>query len=402
MLRLAAIFVAVVTVTASSGVAQAAPTLTYQQIAALSPADQAAILDPLRAVASAAGAVGRTKGSELLAGIQIDAPSRTVNVFLTDTSRQAEFLAAMHAASPTADLKPARFRTSKYSLASLRTAAARLITRPGLESVAVNPDGSGLRARAYNAANTRQTLTGLVEGIPVVVEQAAADVTNLSRTRDTPDWISGEALTWTYTESRFFYDCTSGLPLRRNADGAPFLVTAAHCYPDGAAVFTGRLSGGSNYVGYVAYRDSWNDAIAIDTGYTGWTASQEWDGPAEGAPTQHVYDVEGSDWSYNGDMTCQDGFNVGIRCGLLVTNGLVYWTAPDGATHIGVEAVQVDGQVAGWDGDSGGLVFALVAANGGPGRQARGIVSLRYDWQILRWTEAPAIMSSFGMYLAPG
>ena len=49
MLRLAAIFVAVVTVTASSGVALAAPTLTYQQIAALSPADQAAILDPLRA-----------------------------------------------------------------------------------------------------------------------------------------------------------------------------------------------------------------------------------------------------------------------------------------------------------------------------------------------------------------
>jgi hypothetical protein len=74
----------------------------------------------------------------------------------------------------------------------------------------------------------------------------------------------------------------------------------------------------------------------------------------------------------------------------------------DGVTHIGVEAVQVDGQVAGWDGDSGGLVFALVAANGGTGRQARGIVSLRYDWVTLRWTEAPAIMSSFGMYLAPG
>jgi len=27
---------------------------------------------------------------------------------------------------------------------------------------------------------------------------------------------------------------------------------------------------------------------------------------------------------------------------------------------------------------------------------------MRYKYENLRWTEAPAIMSSFGMYLAPG
>jgi len=401
--RVTAIAVALITVTATSGVAQAAPTLTYQQIVALSPEDQASILDPLRAVANAAGAVGRAKGSDLLAGIQINAPLRTVDIFLTDTSRQADFLSAMRAADPAADFAPARFHPGSYSIANLKTAAARLVTQPGLESVAVNPDGSGLRVRAFNAAKTKQSLTSVFEGIPVVVEQAAADVTNLSRTRDTADWISGEALTWTNTPSNKFFDCTSGLPLRRISDGVPFLVTAAHCYPDLADVYTGRQNGNRNYVGYVAYRDSWNDAIGIDTGFTGLTASQEWDGPARGAPTQHVYDVEGTAWSYSGDATCQDGFETGIRCGLVVTNSVIYWTDPDnGSVHIGVEAHQVDGLLAGDTGDSGGLVFALVALNGGVSREARGIVSVRYKFENLRWTEAPAILSSFGMYLAPG
>lgn len=153
-------------------------------------------------------------------------------------------------------------------------------------------------------------------------------------------------------------------------------------------------------LGYVAYRSDLNDAVAIDTGDTGETASQEWDGPGEGAAPQHVYDVDGSNWSWAGDMTCQDGFNVGIRCGLLVTDGFLYWNDPtNGIQHAGVEAHQVDGMVAGWGGDSGGLVFALV--NGGTSREARGIVSMRHDWENLRWTEAPPIMSAFEMYLAP-
>jgi hypothetical protein len=197
-------------------------------------------------------------------------------------------------------------------------------------------------------------------------------------------------------------DCTSGLPLRRNSDGRSFLVTAGHCYGDGETVYTGWEGGGRNLIGYLTYRSLLYDAVAIDTGYTGETASQEWDGPGVGAPTQHVYDVDGSDWSYTGDMTCQDGYNVGIRCGLLVISGFLYWNDPtSGVQHAGVEAHQVDGMTAGYGGDSGGLVFALVNANGGVTRQARGIVSMRRDWDYLRWTEAPPIMSSFGMYLAP-
>jgi hypothetical protein len=107
-----------------------------------------------------------------------------------------------------------------------------------------------------------------------------------------------------------------------------------------------------------------------------------------------VYDVAGYNWSYNGDMTCQDGLSIGIRCGLLVTNGYIIWTElATGAQHVGVQANQVDDHVAGLEGDSGGLVFALV----GWGREARGIVSARWRDTNLRWTEAPAIFSSMGM-----
>jgi hypothetical protein len=221
-------------------------------------------------------------------------------------------------------------------------------------------------------------------------------------TRDTPSWISGEALGYSGTSGNGRgYECTSGLPARRSSDGRSFLITAAHCpFADGATVYTGWEGGGRNVVGTAAVRDNLYDAVAIDTGNTGQTASREWDGPAEGAFGQHVYDVAGIAWSFTGDMACQDGFTSGVKCGLLVTSGYVEWVDLDNDfLHVGVEAHQVDGQLAGQGGDSGGLVFALTSAS--PPRQARGIVSFRRNYEWIRWTEAPAILSALGMYLAP-
>jgi hypothetical protein len=216
--------------------------------------------------------------------------------------------------------------------------------------------------------------------------------------RDTPDRISGAGLSSANTSQGKAFDCTMGLPARRDSDGASFMISAAHCWGDGSTIYTGWQGGGRDQIGYVAFHDDWNDAAAIALDY-GQTASQEWDGPANGSPTQHVYDVSGYDWSYWGDMTCQDGLSVGIRCGLLVTNGYIIWTDPvTNAQHAGVEAHQVDGLTAGFGGDSGGLVFALFDW----GRQARGIVSARWQDTNLRWTEAPPIFSSMGMDLAPG
>lgn len=78
----------------SAGAAQAKPTpLTYQQIAALPLDEQAVILDPLRALANAAGEVGRSQWASVYSGIQIDASARTVTIYLTDLRVKSAFLA---------------------------------------------------------------------------------------------------------------------------------------------------------------------------------------------------------------------------------------------------------------------------------------------------------------------
>jgi len=123
--------------------------------------------------------------------------------------------------------------------------------------------------------------------------------------------------------------------------------------------------------------------------------SLEWDGPP--GPNANVLDVSGSAFSFNGDMTCQDGYTSGIVCGLRVDNDFVTWTGSNGVTHDGVEAHQVNGGTAARGGDSGGLVFALLSGNV---RQARGINSFG-GGNLLRWTEAPFIFSTLSMSLAP-
>ncbi|MFE9692532.1 hypothetical protein [Micromonospora sp. NPDC005806] len=389
------------------GLAHAEPSgLTYEQIAALPQAEQARILDPLRAVAQAADQVGKAGWSSLYSGLEIDASAGKVTVYLTDLSRQGDFVAAARKQDSKADLRLARFAQGAHTLAELNAARDALMVDPNsrdltIESVAIPADGSSLRVRAMDVARARHGLSArtarlqsLATSVPVTVEQAEAG-SDKSRLRDTPQWISGEALTQTSDPSSIVWTCTSGLPARRNSDGRSFLITAAHCYGDGATVYTGWESGGRNRIGTVARRDNLDDAIAIDTSSTGTTASREWDGKRPG-PYQ-VLDVTLSAFSYNGDLTCQDGYTSGIVCGLRVNNGNVTWTGSNGVVHRGVEAHQVNGTTAAQPGDSGGLVFALLSGNV---RQARGVNSYA-GGTMLRWTEAPYIFSNFGMTLAP-
>lgn len=407
--RMTVIGMVAVVVLSTAGVAQAEPTLTYSQLAAMAPGDQAATLDPLRAVANAAGAAGKGSESGIFSGIQIDAPTRTVTIYLTELTQQSRFLAAMQQIDLKVSLAPARFKQGGYPMTALIAAANKLALQQrrsnmSIESIAVNPDGSALTVRAYDVTLAKialksEALSSSVGSVPIVVEKTAtSDLVALSRMRDSPDWISGAGLSSANTSQGLAFDCTMGLPARRNSDGVSFMISAAHCWGDGSTIYTGWKDGGRDQIGYVAFRDNWDDAAAIALNY-GQTASQEWDGPADGAPMQNVYDVSGFNWSYWGDMVCQDGLSIGLRCGLLVTNGYIIWTDPrTNAQHAGVEAHQVDDLFAGYGGDSGGLVFALVDW----GREARGIVSARWNDTYLRFTEAPAIFSAMGMDLAPG
>jgi hypothetical protein len=413
--RLSIATVAVVTIPLIAGPAAraAAPLLTYELVAGMSPGEQGAILDPLRALAAGAVSVAENEPwTDIFGGVTIDAVAGNVIVTLTDPDRTDEFLAGVQKVDPAVDIDLAVVRKGAYAFAALKTAAEDLAARQvgadlGIESIAVPADGSGLRVRAFNVPKAEQTMqSGAVRAlgavgptalttVPIAVEPAVHG-SSMSRLRDQPSWISGEAISQTSTSKSTVYACTSGLPARRSSDGRSFLITAGHCFPDGATVLTGWEGGGRNTIGVVAYRNSYRDAIAIDTHTTGPTASREWDGLRPG-PYQ-VLDVSGVGYSYAGDLTCQDGYTSGIVCGLRVTNGLVIWTDEWGNQHAGVEAEPSGfGATAIQHGDSGGLVFALMSNNV---RQARGLASWG-DNRVIRWTEAPPILTNFQLSLAP-
>jgi hypothetical protein len=180
MRRLLVIAVAVLLSLATAGVVRAEPAMTYADINALPTAEQAAILDPLRAVANAAATVGRGRGSDVFGGVQIVGPSRLVIVYLTDLDRRDEYVAQMREVDPGLDLTPARFRLSRFSLLALTGAAMTLFRALSaanlpIDSVVVAPDGSGLRVRAHDVARVESWLAASkaeIGLIPVVVEPA--------------------------------------------------------------------------------------------------------------------------------------------------------------------------------------------------------------------------------------
>jgi hypothetical protein len=182
--RVAAAILAILVVVGIAGCAQPG----QEQAAAASSDDEIAILDRLRAVARAASAVGRAQGAAIFAGVQIDAPSRTVSIFLTDVTQQDGFLAEMRQVDTVVDLGPARFKLGDYTVGTLTAAADKLMRSqqpPDLffESVAIAPDGRGLIVRAFDAARARQRLdelAGEIGPIPIVIE-VVIELTNLSR-----------------------------------------------------------------------------------------------------------------------------------------------------------------------------------------------------------------------------
>ena len=236
---------------------------------------------------------------------------------------------------------------------------------------------------------------GDVAGVAVVTEPAV-QFSDMSRRRDEAPWIAGAALSGPSTPASLVYDCTSGLPVRRNGDDRSFLITAAHCFKDGVNVYTGWEGGGRNSVGRVAARYNEWDAILVDTSSTGTTVGKEWDGPPD---TTRFFSISGNAYSHKGDLVCQDGYTSGIVCGIQVKDEDNRWTGSNGVDHRGVQGIKVDGGTAARGGDSGALVFHL----DGNTRQARGIVSAGTTGagNDIRWTETVDILNSFPAHVAP-
>jgi hypothetical protein len=371
--------------------------LTYQQIAALPPAQQADLLNPLRITAGAVDSVGRSSGADIYSGVEIDASAHVVNLYLTKPGRAASFLRSARAGTPAAELALVRVKSGTYTKQQLDAArdriAANLATLPvSVVEATVPADGSalqiGVAAQPLLSPNSAsaQALAGTA-GVAVQVV-AGHTLTGGDRYGDTPPFWAGAYI----IDSG--WSCTTGVPVK-NGSGHQYILTASHCGHTGTHWRTGR---GLDVGNVVNYSEHW-DAALIDAS----SGAYEWDGPP--GPTANFIRLSGTAYSYNGDLVCQDGYTTGVACGIRVDNEDVTDFRVRGDRYgntfsaRGVRGHQVNGGVAFQHGDSGGLVFAI---NSSTTRQVRGLGSALVDGMGVNgifWTEALDIYNQFGVHL---
>ena len=410
----------------SGSVGATGKVLTDVEIVSMTPAAQAALLDPLRAIAGALSNVGKGSGAHVFTSVGIDANHDVVNLYLTDTRRAADVIQEAKSTEPSINTNLIRVHKAAYSLADLDVArTAYLATRHPYAVYAVSPaqDGSGLQIELGNTPTTVTTGGTDVADKPIgaatpnairaattastvarfFIKDAArhtkSAVWNTVKWHDSSPFIGGDFIT------NGTGRCTTGLPAVRKSDGHPVMVTAAHCFGVGQRVYTAAGTTWSwpngllgNYVGTVTSRNTGWDAELVDGANNN----------ADESDVNGWIPLTSVQYSYLGDWVCHSGarsasLGHSTPCGIKVTNPDLRFSMAGHDVH-GVEGVDV---VHGWgsvNGDSGGTVWA--ATGNANARQARGIVSSggldgTSDQKRVDWVEAIDIFNAYGLKLNP-
>ncbi|MEV0401269.1 hypothetical protein [Actinoallomurus sp. NPDC050550] len=285
----------------------------------------------------------------------------------------------------------------------------------GVQVGVSDPDKARRLARRSNGPASEQALSATTPNVPItftkgaLVEGAAwRDV----KWHDTTPFIGGDVI----TDGNEY--CSAGLPAIRNSDGATVMVTADHCFKNGAQVYTGNGTPGAltgstgNWVGQRTSATQEFDAeILVGTNNN----ADESDTDGWKPLTRYAY-------SYNGDYVCQDGgasffdyHNAGTSptpCNIKVANEDVTWKMNDayGTEHDtrgvkGQNTSSSNSKYAVCQGDSGGTVFTAVNSDwSASAREARGIVSAQDGAPCstnIYWTEATDIFNRLGLHLNP-
>ncbi|MFD7663624.1 peptidase [Streptomyces sp. NPDC059788] len=405
------------------------PRYTEAQIATMDPERQGKLLAPLRAAANAADRVGSSgQAADIYAGVRIDAPRGTVYVYLTDLSRAARFIAAVAAADRHVDTGRITTVQAGHTRQAMHEARDRLLAEEKagklpykIHTVAVAADASALEiavdkpgaATKSAAARREPSARGAApsQDVPLVFKQGrrispAARTWADVRWKDGTPFIAGDVL----TDGEQY--CSAGLPAVRKSDNKRVMVTAAHCFANGAKITTGSGTTptfGKFYEGLNGLRGNY---VGTVTGVsTAWDAEQliGTDNNADVSETTGYKPVTSVAYSHNGDFVCQNGaasffMRQETVCGIKVTNDDITYNLDTGWKVRGVEGTRLPGNP--WTvahGDSGSMVYT---ANGSA-RQARGIVSaLAEPYQTnagsyMYWTEATDIFNHFGLKLNP-
>ncbi|WP_234349955.1 S1 family peptidase [Streptomyces sp. WM4235] len=416
---LGAVGLALLTVTAPGAQAEpASPRRTEAQIAAMDPTQRGELLEPLRQLADAVAAAGKSKQPDTYAGVRIDAPNNVVHVYVTDRSRTAKLIEAARQTDAGIDTKKIAVEEVRTTLAALHDARARLLAKSAakslpyeIHSVAVNAEASSLDVAVDAPAKAiagRPKALGVDDVALNFIQGQKIEPASWSDVKwhDSSPFIAGDVIT------NGGHYCSAGLPAVRKSDNVRVMVTAGHCFGNGERIYTG--AGSDTLVrpllrwserpdrkprGYPGMAPNWDAETLIGA-----------DNSADVSESTAYAPVTSYAYSHNGDPdVCQSGaascfMQQGTVCGIRVINDDVMFSLSNGWTARGVQGTRLPGNP--WTvahGDSGTMVYTKTGST----RQARGVVSaLSSPYQTnagsyVYWTEATDIFNHFGLKLNP-
>jgi Trypsin len=344
---------------------QAAGKAGQRAAAAPAAADKAALDRQASLMPAAERAIAKSRSADsALAGVKIDGDAGVLDVYTTDTSKQPDV--GDLPAGTTLHVHKAAFSRAAMTAAGDRVKdESRVLSlkKVSVAAVGSNEDGSGISvtvvgnaADAERAAQVLRARYGKVVGSVRAIARQTSDADLFFagfRFNDFPAWYGGDRL------SSSAGGCTSGFAAVYN--GAPAMLTAAHCGGVGTAFSNGpRTNGTYSAMGNSVYSDPNTDVAAIGVSSTTNYINV---GSDPQVPTQLYVGTWGS--PVYGQYLCQSGSYTGERCNLRVVatyqqvcrSWFVGWCTAYTSPLTDVINSAGSGYPAAGHGDSGGPVY---------------------------------------------
>lgn len=307
----------------------------------------------------------------IYAGVSVDQSVGVVSLQVTAPGSAADALAAAAGGIPVLTTIVAHSFQTLMDLQQRVISDDALWTSQGALLTAIAPDLVsnklliGLQDWSDVIAAAMEVRYGA--GNILVVQQTAGVAAAASRTADTAPYNGGDAL----RNSTGQY-CTAGFGVHYQSSSTkftgPYMVTAGHCFPHGAAVFHNGVQIGTAYRSSSVYKDYGTDVEMIYM--AGKTSKYIWE-----TNTARAQNDGTITYPAIGSTICQSGAATNKRCGTVKTvNACFYnstfrlhWCHQDYATSTSLLVAQ---------GDSGGPVFQAYTANGVRWNSAVGMPSI--------------------------